>query len=152
MHQSLRVNFASCFLIAAVALAGCSGGNEQQRELDIQVSPDTVRFDPEMQSVPILYTMRSTAAVELWDPLGPSIQTEFSTGSWTTLVESGADVQPCPCGFTISSGYSGQRIVARPLNPGRYRLRAAYRRSDPTNVTAAGASLEAFSNAFVVLP
>ena len=153
MHQSRRVNLARNLLVAVVALAGCRDGTEQQRELEIQVSPDTLRFDPEVQGVRIGYSVRSSAAAELWDPLGPGIQAELSPGSWTTWPDpSEGYVQPCPCGLALLPGYSTQRVAIQPLSPGRYRLRATYRRSDPTAVTAPAPTLEAFSNDFVVMP
>ena len=153
MYQRGGTHLARYLLVAVVALVACRDGAAQRRELEIEVVPDRVRSDPELQSVPIRYVMRSAVALELWDPLGPRVEAELSPGTWTTVGDPREGyVQPCPCGFTMAAGSSAERVIDRPLTPGRYRLRATYRRSDATNVTAPGPSLEALSNAFAVLP
>jgi len=137
--------------LAMTALTACHDGPEPSPELEIQVSPDTMRSDLEAGGVRIHYTMRSTAQVQLGG-IGPDVQAQLPPGSWTTLVDStGLYIQDV-LGWTISPGYAADRVVYRELKPGRYRLRTTYTPSDPPGSTAPGAPIEALSNAFVVLP
>jgi hypothetical protein len=152
VSSSARAFLARAFIIAIVTLQACGAGSEQARELEVTVSPDTMRVIPQDGTVFIKYTLRTTAEIELLTRLGPEVQAELSPDAWTTLVVPGkADIQSGLRGIVLQQGYSAELGVNRQLQPGRYRLLMTYRPSQPS-VTATGPSIDVVSNRFVVLP
>ena len=154
MHRRLRPSIAAYLVVMVIALLGCGDGSAQAPELDIEVRPDTARFDLEAQSVRIRYAIRNTAGVELLAS-SPDLQQEGTPGSWTTWVDPNSryiqDVLGPTMSVALAPGYAADFVTYRQLGAGRYRLRVLYQRSGQTGVNNPGMSIEALSNVFVVL-
>ena len=144
--------FARYLIVAMVALGGCRADDALRRDLEIQVSPDLLRFDPQFEYVRISYTMRNAAEGEL-TLVATEVQAELTPESWTTLVNVNAGYIQDVLGETLPRGYAGERaIFFQRLSPGRYRLRIRFRPSGGTAVTSPAPMLDAMSNTLTVVP
>ena len=138
-------------LLAACLAGGCSDATAPEASLVLTVSPDTVRLSATSNTVRVAYTSRNANPFAITTAWSPDVQSELTPGMWTSVDTAKTSRYISDAlGIEFAANYTNQRAEDLVLNPGRYRLRATYRRADSTRV-AVGDVREAVSNIFVVI-
>ena len=140
-------------LLAAVVLTlvACGDTTGPSKELQLTVSPDTVRIDAAAGTVHVRYTIRNSSNEDVLTVFRVTVQGELPGGMWTSIEDAdptqyiqdvlGMGIEPGDTQY----GFSNPRI-----DPGRYRLRTTFERPSAPGAPPAPRH-EVFSNVFVVL-
>ena len=151
MQRPIRAAMSLLIVTLGVASTSCSDSTGERQDLEIRVSPDTIRIDDSTGNVRVPYSMRNQAGIELLATSEPELQSETYPGSWSTLVGKNVYIQSSlGVPLHIPPGAAIDRSEDYRLDPGRYRLRFTYGASSSKDVTAPVTSIEALSNAHTV--